>query len=155
MFDSSGGGGQEFPSPDPCLDGFYPEVRCFYSPPRTSCRAMKSAVEPVEQLLLTLMMGMPVRPKLWYMALCPHVESPGGRNDSILENESLEAFVSFSLKVVSCSGQALTIDVPHTGLFNGRIWDACICQSLFTCNTVADGEHTLFRVTIAVKMAAC
>ncbi len=32
------------------------------SPPRIACAAMNSAVEPVEQLLLTLTIGMPVRP---------------------------------------------------------------------------------------------
>ena len=32
------------------------------SPPSTAWRARKSAVEPVEQLLLTLKTGMPVRP---------------------------------------------------------------------------------------------
>ena len=31
-------------------------------PPRTAWRARKSALEPVEQLLLTLITGMPVRP---------------------------------------------------------------------------------------------
>ena len=41
----------------------------------TACRARKSAVEPVEQLLLTLTMGMPVIPTP-YSAFCPAVESP-------------------------------------------------------------------------------
>ncbi len=31
-------------------------------PPRMACAARKSAVEPVEQLLLTLTIGMPVMP---------------------------------------------------------------------------------------------
>lgn len=35
-----------------------------YSPPWINCRAMKRAVDPVEQLLLTLVMGIPVRPRL-------------------------------------------------------------------------------------------
>jgi hypothetical protein len=39
-------------------------VKC-HSPPWISCRAMNRAVEPVEQLLLTLMMGIPDRPRLW------------------------------------------------------------------------------------------
>lgn len=117
-----------------------------YSPPRTSCRAMKSAVEPVEQLLLTFTMGMPVRPKLWYMALCPHVESPGGINVYIFQElrSVCVIFTDCGLKKMQSSRHALTIDIPYTGLFNGRIWDSCICQSLFTCNTVTDGEHRLF-----------
>ena len=41
----------------------------------TAWRAMYSAVEPVEQLLLTLTMGMPVRPTS-YSAVWPQVESP-------------------------------------------------------------------------------
>lgn len=35
------------------------------SPPSTSCLAMNKAVDPVAQLLLTLMIGMPVKPKAW------------------------------------------------------------------------------------------
>ena len=45
------------------------------SPPATACRARNSAVEPVEQLLLTLTTGMPDRPTS-YSVRCPQVESP-------------------------------------------------------------------------------
>ena len=34
-------------------------------PPCTSWRAIKRAVEPVEQLLFTFMMGMPDKPRPW------------------------------------------------------------------------------------------
>jgi len=43
-------------------DMYYPEQN--NSPPSTSCLAMNKAVDPVAQLLLTLMIGMPVKPKL-------------------------------------------------------------------------------------------
>lgn len=157
MFDSSGGGGQELPSPDPRWDGFYPEVRCFYSPPRTSCRAMKSAVEPVEQLLLTLMMGMPVRPRLWYMALWPHVESPGGRHDSILENESLEAFASFSLKVVS--NRTLTTSsyhrhTPRRLVQRQNMGCLHLLEPFHLQHSGRRWTHAI-QSPIAVKMAAC
>ena len=45
------------------------------SPPATSARARYSDVEPVEQLLFTLTIGMPVSPSS-YIARCPAVESP-------------------------------------------------------------------------------
>ena len=45
------------------------------SPPRTAWRASHRALEPVEQLLLTFITGIPVRPRP-YRARCPYVESP-------------------------------------------------------------------------------
>ncbi|MNN29656.1 hypothetical protein D3C81_1432680 [compost metagenome] len=58
---------------------------CMYSKPTASAhstaplctawRARNSADEPVAQLLLTLMTGMPVMPT-WYSAFWPQVESP-------------------------------------------------------------------------------
>ena len=45
------------------------------SPPSMACRARYSAVEPVEQLLFTLMTGMPVSPSP-YTARWPQVLSP-------------------------------------------------------------------------------
>ena len=45
------------------------------APDSTAWRARNSALEPVEQLLLTLTMGMPVTPTL-YSAAWPQVESP-------------------------------------------------------------------------------
>ena len=45
------------------------------SPPRTASRAMNSALEPVEQLLLTLTTGIPVSPS-WYTERWPEVDSP-------------------------------------------------------------------------------
>ena len=44
-------------------------------PPDMNWFAIKSAVDPVAQLLFTLKMGMPVIPN-WYKARCPQVESP-------------------------------------------------------------------------------
>jgi len=44
-------------------------------PPLIAWRAMNRAVDPVEQLLLTLMTGMPVRPSP-YTPRCPLVLSP-------------------------------------------------------------------------------
>lgn len=35
------------------------------SPPSISCLDMNKAVDPVAQLLLTLMIGIPVKPKPW------------------------------------------------------------------------------------------
>lgn len=55
-------------------------------PPWTSCRATKSAVEPVEQLLLTLMIGIPDSPSPWYIARCPQVESPVGKKHITKQN---------------------------------------------------------------------
>ena len=45
------------------------------SPPSTACLPSMIAVEPVEQLLLTLKTGIPVSPTS-YIALWPHVLSP-------------------------------------------------------------------------------
>ncbi|MCY1295730.1 hypothetical protein D9M68_366930 [compost metagenome] len=45
------------------------------APLATAWRARNSAVEPVAQLLLTLITGMPVRPTP-YTAAWPQVESP-------------------------------------------------------------------------------
>ena len=44
-------------------------------PPDTTWFAICRADEPVAQLLLTLNMGIPVKP-IWYRARWPHVESP-------------------------------------------------------------------------------
>ncbi len=44
-------------------------------PPATACFASMSAVDPVEQLLLTLNTGTPLRPTS-YTARCPQVLSP-------------------------------------------------------------------------------
>lgn len=61
------------------------EPRSIFSNPRVRtqsalpdsmiCFAIINAVEPVEQLLLTFIMGIPVIPTS-YSARCPHVESP-------------------------------------------------------------------------------
>ncbi|SHU01658.1 Uncharacterised protein [Mycobacteroides abscessus subsp. abscessus] len=45
------------------------------SPPRIACAALYSAVDPVEQLLLTLVTGIPVMPSS-YTARWPEVDSP-------------------------------------------------------------------------------
>lgn len=45
----------------------------------------------------------------------------------------------------------LTVDVPYAGLFNGRVRDACICQSLFTCDTMTEGV----RAPSQLKRRAC
>lgn len=42
---------------------YYPGPEQNNSPPSTSCLAMNKAVDPVAQLLLTLVIGMPVKPK--------------------------------------------------------------------------------------------
>lgn len=45
----------------------------------------------------------------------------------------ISTLVLITISVTKCvTLEGLTIDVSYTGLFNGRIWDSCICKSLFT-----------------------
>lgn len=91
-------------------------------PPWMSCRAMKSAVEPVEQLLLTLIIGIPDRPRLWYIARCPHVESPSGTEQTQPKSGLTIIFDQVDNKGMKES----TVNITHTGLLDSGVRYSCV-----------------------------
>ncbi len=68
------------------------------------------AEDPVEQLLLTLKIGMPVMPH-WYSARCPQVESPG------------ENICNFEFPIRKCNifFKKNTVDVSHGCLLHALV----------------------------------